>query len=197
MMNRDEQLKLLKKYISGSRLKHSISTEKTAVKLAKLYNEDVKKASLAGLMHDIAKDLSKSKRDAMIKKYKIELDPIEKINPDIIHGKLGALLLKENGVKSKKVLEAIEHHTMGAQDMSKLAKIIYLADLIEPKRNFKGVKRLRFYASKDLDVALFESMKISLLNVLKKDKPIHPKTLDAYNNLLIKHFILKAFCKTG
>ncbi len=192
MMNRDEQLKLLKKYISGSRLKHSISTEKTAVKLAKLYNVDVKKAALAGLMHDIAKDLSKSKRDALIKKYKIELDVIEEINPDIIHGKLGALILKENGITNQKVLDAVEHHTMGSEGMSKLEKIIYLADLIEPKRNFKGVKRLRFYASKDLDVALFESMKFSLLNVLKKDKPIHPKTLDAYNNLLVKHFYHKS-----
>jgi len=192
-MNREQQLKLLKKYISGARLKHSISTEKTAVKLAKLYDEDVKKAAFAGLMHDIAKDLSKSKRDAMIKQYNIELDKIEEVNPDIIHGKLGALILAENGVKSKKVLDAITHHTMGAPDMTKLDKIVYLADLIEPKRNFKGVKKLRFYASKDLDVALFESMKISLSSVLKRDKPIHPKTLEAYNNLLIKHFYNKRF----
>jgi predicted HD superfamily hydrolase involved in NAD metabolism len=193
MMNRDQQLKLLKKYISGSRLKHSISTEKTAVKLAKLYNEDTKKAALAGLMHDIAKELPKSKRDALIKKHHIKLDTIEELNPDIIHGRLAALILAENGVKSQKVLDAVAHHTMGAPNMSKLEKIVYLADLIEPRRSFKGVKKLRFYASKDLDVALFESMKISLGNVLKKDRPIHPQTLEAYNSLLIKHFYKKSF----
>ncbi len=193
MMDRDKQLKLLKKYISGSRLKHSLSVEKTAIKLAKKYNADVDKAAAAGLLHDIAKDLSKSDRNALIKKYHLELTPLEESAPELLHGKLGALILAENGITSKKVLSAVENHTMGTDNMSKLDKIVYLADLIEPKRNFSGVKKLRFYAARDLDVALFESMKASLLRVIKSDKAIHPKTIDAYNHLLINHINVKLF----
>ncbi len=193
MMDRDKQLKLLKKYVSGSRLKHSLSVEKTAVKLAKKFNADVSKAAAAGLLHDIAKDLSKSDRNALIKKYNLQLTPLEEASPELLHGKLGALILSENGITSKKVLSAVENHTMGADNMCKLDKIVYLADLIEPKRNFSGVKKLRFYAARDLDIALFESMKASLLRVIKSDKAIHPKTIDAYNHLLLNHINIKLF----
>ena len=193
MIDRDKQLKLLKQYISGDRLKHSISVEKTAIKLAKKFGADEKKAAAAGLLHDIAKDLSKSDRNALIKKYKLELTPLEESSPELLHGKLGALILAENGITNQKVLSAVENHTMGADNMSTLDKIIYLADLIEPKRNFKGVKKLRFYAARDLDIALFESMKASMLRVLKNDKAIHPKTVDAYNHLLINHINTKLF----
>ena len=187
MMDREKQLKLLKKYISGDRLKHSLSVEKTAVKLARKFDEDEKKAAAAGLLHDIAKDLTKSERNALIKKYELTLSPIEEASPELLHGKLGALILAENEITNKKVLSAVEHHTMGVDNMSKLDKIVYLADLIEPKRNFSGVKKLRFYAARDLDIALFESMKASILRVLKNEKPVHPKTIDAYNHLLINH----------
>lgn len=193
MIDRDKQLKLLKKYISGSRLKHSLSVEKTAVKLAKQFGADEKKAAAAGLLHDIAKDLSKSERNALIKKYKLELTPLEAASPELLHGKLGALILAENGITSKKVLSAVENHTMGADNMSKLDKIVFLADLIEPKRNFSGVKKLRFYAVRDLDIALFESMKATMLRILKNDKAIHPKTLDAYNHLLLNLINKKLF----
>ncbi len=193
MIDRDKQLKLLKKYISGSRLKHSLSVEKTAIKLARKFGADEKKAAAAGLLHDIAKDLSKSERNALIKKYKIEMTPLEEASPELLHGKLGALILAENGITNEKILSAVECHTMGADNMSKLDKIVYLADLIEPKRSFNGVKKLRFYAARDLDIALFESMKASMLRVLKSDKAIHPKTVDAYNHLLLNLINKKLF----
>jgi len=193
MMDREKQLTLLKKYIDGSRLKHSIRVEKTAIKLAKTFGADTAKAATAGLLHDIAKDLTKSERNALIKKYHLQLSPLEEASPELLHGKLGALILAENGITSKKVLSAVEHHTMGADNMTKLDKIVYLADLIEPKRNFIGVKKLRFYAARDLDIALFESMKASILRVLQNDKAVHPKTIDAYNHLLINHINKKLF----
>jgi len=193
MMNREKQLKLLKKYLSGSRLKHSLNTEKTAIKLASIYDVNIEKAAMAGLMHDIAKDLSKSEKLKLAKKNGIKPNKLEELSPELLHGKLGALILKENGVKSKKVLAAIENHTMGEAGMSTLDKIVYLADLIEPSRKFKGIKRIRFYATRDLDIALFESMKLSLSSILKNDKPIHPKTIKAYNNLLIENLYSKRF----
>ena len=76
---------------------------------------------------------------------------------------------------------------MGAKNMSDLEKIIFLADLIEPNRKFKGIKKIRFYAKRDLDVALMESMKLLLSNLLLNDRPIHPNTLKAYNSFLFKN----------
>lgn len=176
----------LEKRIDFQRYKHSLGVEETAVQLAKCYGADPKKAALAGLLHDWAKGLE---NEMLLKKaieFDIVLKDIEREAPNLLHGPVGAKMVEaELGIKDREVLEAIALHTTGEKGMSLLAKIIYLADYIEPNRKFPGVKEIRKFSFLDLDQALLLATESTLNCLLQKKALIHAKTIGFRNSLLI------------
>lgn len=166
---------LLKAHIKGDRLIHSLGVEQTAIALARRHGVNEEKAGLAGLLHDITKQMDNEK---LKDRYGI-CTPTEKT----LHGPTGAVWLKENGyIEDTDVLNAIRYHTTGRPAMSDLEKVIFLADCIEPNRTYADVEMLRSYAYEDLDKAVLFALERTLRSVLDRQILIDPDTVAAYND---------------
>ncbi len=175
----------LKKVLSEKRYNHCMGVCDEAVKMAKKYGVDEDKAYTAALLHDCAKGFDIDTQISMCKEYGIVLDDITLKCPAVIHAPLGAVIAqKEYGICDEEILEAIRVHTVGKENMSVLDKIIYIADMIEPNRDFRGVDELRKKAYEDIDTAFIASLKQSIMFNAKKNKIIHPDTLSAWNYIL-------------
>lgn len=178
----------LKKILNPARYDHSIGVQYTAENLAKIHGADIQKASIAGLLHDCAKHIPADKAIKMCNDLSISLSEADMYSTALLHAPLGAELIKsEFGVYDEEISSAIKYHTVGRKNMTTLEKIIYLADMIEPSRSFSGVEDMRTLAEHDLDKAMFSALKSSLTRNIKRETPVHPNTLYAWNELLIKN----------
>ncbi|SHE81331.1 putative HD superfamily hydrolase of NAD metabolism [Caldanaerobius fijiensis DSM 17918] len=187
MLSEQEISQRLEHMLTPKRYRHSLGVQATAVELASLYGADVYKASIAGLIHDCAKDLDADQIHALIKKYGLALDDIYLNQLELVHAPLGAALAKDLfDVQDEDILNAVRYHTTGRVDMNLLEKIIYLSDYIEPGRNFDGVNEIRQEAKQDLDKAVIMAMDSTIIYVIKKKGLIHTNTIDARNKLLCK-----------
>ncbi len=172
--NRRDLVALLECNLKGEKLKHSLSVEKTATELAKRYNVDVNKAGFAGLMHDFTKQKNNIE---LAKKYNIPI-----FSEKTLHGHTAAAVLLEMGVcTDSEILNAIKYHTTGRAQMTPLDKIIYLADYIEPLRDFRGVKSLRKLTYGSLEKAILKGLEMSVINVIQGRNQIDSDTINAYN----------------
>src|SRR5690606_4175038 len=145
----------LKSDIGVNRYNHSLRVMEVSKELAMKYGCSVEKAALAGLLHDCGKLKGHINLLKMANDFGIILDSVMENNNELIHSVIGAVLAeREYNVKDKEVLDAIRYHTTGRENMSLLEKIIYIADLIEPGRTFKGVESLRKLAYEDIDECL-------------------------------------------
>ncbi|MDI3534208.1 MAG: hypothetical protein PWQ82_573 [Thermosediminibacterales bacterium] len=187
MLDRNRILKILKNIINDKLLKHSIGVEKTAIKLAKVYKAETEKAAVAGLLHDCAKGFTDEQLLKKAVDFDILLDSVSKQQPQLIHGPVGAQMAKHIfGVDDIEIIRAIEIHTTGDQNMSVLDKIVYLADYVEPDRDFPGVDALRKLAFENLDKACLFAFNNTLKYVIDNNWLIHPKTVIARNDILMK-----------
>lgn len=175
---------------SEKRYKHSLGVMKKAEELAKLYGENINKAKLVGLAHDIGKDLSKEEKLEYVKNNDIEIDEIEKINTGLLHAKIGADICKKKYGFSKDMQDAIKYHTVGNKNMDTFSKIIFIADKIEDGRNYKNEKKMeqleetRKLANIDLNKALLFLIDSSLEFTLQKKELIHPDSIDTRNRII-------------
>lgn len=175
----------LKANLKDSRYIHSIGVSETAEKLALIYGCDMKKAKLAGMVHDCAKNLSDDEMLKMAIEHNCHVDNILKTNVSLLHGAVGAIIAKERmGIDDQEVLNSIIYHTTGKENMSLLEKIIYLADYIEPNRNFDGVELLRKVAFEDLNRAMLLAFDNTINYVLLRGQLLHLNTVKARNYLI-------------
>ena len=140
-MNKENQILLekLKKYLSvsvcQSRFDHSIRTAQTAKELCLRFGEDAELGEIAGVAHDICKEMKSDLLLNLVRSSDYEISQIEKDKPSLLHGKASSVLLKkEFDVTNDDLLEAVANHTFGKPNMCNLAKILYVADKIEPGR---------------------------------------------------------------
>ena len=144
-----------------------------AVKLAKIHGADVKKAEIAGLLHDNAKRLDNQVERS--KELLAETDEIELRNPVLLHAKLGAETVKcFFGICDREIIEAIKWHTVGKKDMSLLEKIVFVADLVEENRTYPDAAPLRKLAYEDIDKALTGCVRATIEVNKKRGCEIHP-----------------------
>ena len=167
----DEYYEYVKSVLPNKRLNHTAGVIITAIKYAKLLNVDVKKAELSALLHDIAKYENVENFDDSV----VPKDCPSEVAHQFIGERIARCKLK---VKDEDVLNAIKYHTTGRPNMSLLEKIIYVADLLEPSRAYKGVDELRKAVQDD-----FESgFKICIEEVLeflqKQGGEIYPLTTE-------------------
>jgi len=185
-MNIEQMDLLLKQSIKQGRYMHSVRTMNEAVALAEHYGEDRKKAAVAGLLHDCAKDLTDDETLEYCRANGIYLSEVEKNQVFLVHGEVGAIIAREKyGVEDESILSAIKYHTTGCANMSMLDKIIFLADYIEPGRTHSEVQITRELAYKDLNMALISAFDSTIKFVISQRGLIHPNTIDARNNLLM------------
>jgi nicotinate-nucleotide adenylyltransferase len=167
----------LKNTLSAERYNHSISTAKTAEKLCKLFNIDEKRGYVTGLIHDIARELEHTELFALAEKY--EENIVAEEEAVILHGMAGAVMAKDMfSIADNEILKAIAQHTTGEPRMSRLAKVIFIADHIEPLREHITDKYINSLSGKNLD-NMFEIVLNYKVDYLKaKAKKISKKTLE-------------------
>lgn len=171
--------------LSGERLAHVHRVVETARELGNRYGADLTATEEAALLHDYAKAISRRELLAEATGRNLVSDPAEELNPQLLHGPVAAAMLQEAGlVTDPDVLNAIRWHTTGRVGMSTLEKVIWLADYIEPGREFPGVNEIRTAAAADLDRALLMAMESTILFVVKRRWPLHLYTVMARNWLL-------------
>ena len=135
----------------SSRRAHAEGTSETAVRLARKYGADETLAARAGILHDLTKALSGAEQIEFCRIHGIPVSEEERENPGILHGKTAAWCAREIFGECEEICSAIEFHTTGRADMTLLEKIIYIADYVEPTRDFPGVDALREAVWRDLD----------------------------------------------
>lgn len=150
----DKLRRAMEKELSAGRYTHTLGVAYTAAALAMAHGEDMEKAMTAGLLHDCAKSMHGSELVAICEKAHLNVTAVERSNPTaLLHAKAGAYLAERKyGVEDGDILNAIRYHTTGRPDMSKLEKIIYIADYIEPgRKQLAGLEMVRRIAYQDLD----------------------------------------------
>ena len=174
--------KKLRSDLSSDRYEHTLRVASTAYDLAQLHGVDVKKATVAGYLHDCAKNYKDKKLLKYAKKFHIAISEAEKENTDLLHAKVGAYIARDwFHEQDPDIFNAIAHHTTGRPSMSMLEKIIYISDYIEPGRRHKGrLELIRKIASKDLDQAMLYILEDTLEYLSKKSKTKDPLTKEAY-----------------
>jgi predicted HD superfamily hydrolase involved in NAD metabolism len=144
----------LKSRIDRRRFAHSLRTALWAQKIARLCGADETAAYIAGLLHDCERSNSDAQLLAKAQKYHLRLTARYKKNPVLLHCPLGARTAEQEfGVKDRHILNAIRHHTLGCKYMSRLEKIIFVADYTEPGRQFPAAKAIRRQFLQDRDLA--------------------------------------------
>jgi predicted HD superfamily hydrolase involved in NAD metabolism len=167
--------------LSPRRCEHAHRVAAEAVTLAQRFGAPAEKAELAGLLHDYCRELSDEDILAAAARYGIPVSPVEARRPKkILHGPVAAAELADLGVDPE-VTAAIRLHTIGAAGMSVLEKCVYLADYLEPGRDFPGVDQVRELAATSLDRALGAAARLGLLDIIGRGRGVVPGALALYN----------------
>lgn len=178
----------LKNTLSERRYIHSLGVMEMAVELAKIYNVDEKKAELAGLLHDNAKEMTPEELLKYVDDNNIKISEVERINTKILHGKVGADIAKKKYGVSKEIQEAIEYHTTTNPNMTTLDKIVFVADKIELNRKSAtyDIESERELAKKDLDGAVIFIINSNITSLIQKDELINEESIQTRNKLMIE-----------
>ena len=186
--NTDDELyknirKRLKKDLDRKRYVHTKGVADVSLCLAMSYGVDMKKAYLAGLLHDNAKCIPTDEKRNLCKKYQIVLNTAEEKNPELIHAKLGAYRLKDVfHIDDEDIFSAIACHTTGKPEMSVLDKILYIADYIEPNRRpLPMLDEVRKLAFRNLDQAILLILESTLSYLKDKSAELDIKTQETYH----------------
>lgn len=186
-MNITEIEQCIKKMTKESRFNHSKGVQKTAGELAKHYGLDVEKAELAGLMHDCVKNLPAEEMLKLCSELGCELDFVTQREHKLIHAPLGAYYVKKVfGVDDDEIFNAIYWHTTAKADMTMFEKILYIADVIEPNRNYDIIDEIRRLAYENIDLAMLKVLDYTINKQMSAGKMLHSETINARNHLIAK-----------
>ena len=170
-------------YLKHKRIPHVLGTEQEAIRLAERYGADVEKARAAALLHDCTKRLDMEEQLALCRQYGIRLDALEQQALKLLHAKTGAAIARDVFGVDDEIYRAIWWHTTGHAGMTLLEKIMYLADYIEPSRDFPGVDKLRAVCYKDLDEGLLMGLEMTIEEMTSMGNPVHHATIEARDAL--------------
>ena len=165
--------------LNPNRVNHVLGCRDTAVALAKRWGADETDAARAGLLHDITKALDGPLQLTLCDGYGKILSTFSRKYPKTLHALTGSLVAEKIFGENEAVVSAIRHHTTGKADMNLLEKIIYVADYMEPCRNFPGVEQLRELAYSDIDGALKLGMEMTLEHLKRQGSEVSPETREA------------------
>ena len=171
--------------MNPNRVAHVLGCRDTAVELARVYGENEVDAARAGLLHDITKAIDGPLQLTLCDEYGIVLDTFSRSFPKTLHALTGSLVAQRIFGENENVVSAICHHTTGRANMTLLEKIIYIADYVEPNRDFPGVEEMRAMAYTDLDKAVLMGLESAVAHVRRQGQGLAPATLEALE--FLKH----------
>ena len=165
--------------LNPNRVRHVLGCRDTAVALAERWGADVTDAARAGILHDITKAIDGPLQLTLCDAYGKLLDDFSKRYPRTLHALTGAMVAQRIFGENPAVVSAIESHTTGKANMTLLEKIIYVADYMEPNRDFPGVEKLRELAFSDLDGALKLGLEMTLEHLKAQGAEVSPASRSA------------------
>lgn len=172
----------VKKNLSEKRFIHTQGVAATAKDLAKHYNENELYAEMSGYLHDIAKELSLEEMNEITKE--LDIDDYIRSSKAMMHAIAGAELANKLFEIPSEVYSACYYHTTGRENMTKLEKIVFISDMIEPSREFSGLDEIKALAKTDLSKAVLASLNSTICHLVKTNKKIHYPSIKTRNFLL-------------
>lgn len=183
--DREKLEAFMKSELNEKRYIHSLGVEEMAVHLAAIHGADVEKARFAGRYHDIAKCFGKERMNEYVLRYSLGDEYID--DPALAHSKVAAAILSnEYGVQDEDLLNAVRSHTTGKAGMSLLEEIVYVADAIEPNRDYPSLKTLQKLAEIDLDGCCIIILDFSVDMIKAKGREVDNTTLQARDYMMKK-----------
>lgn len=159
---------------------HCVRVARMSENLARAHGADPAKARLAGMLHDLARLYSAQRLLRESAEHGLEIDEYAREHPVVLHAPLSAALARDLfGVTDEQVLSAISKHTLGAGQMSALDCILYLADSLEPGRDFPERPELAALAERDLAGAMRATIRSTLRYLTQRHLPVAPQTAAA------------------
>jgi predicted HD superfamily hydrolase involved in NAD metabolism len=172
----------IKKYMTPKRFLHTLGVVRTGNELARIHGESLEKAEMAGAFHDLCRDWSLEKLNDSVIKFGLE--DFYCNNPNLSHSKVAAEVIEKNfEIKDFDIINAVKYHTTGRKGMSKLEKIIFISDAIEPSRNYEKVNFLREIAKRNLDLACLYTIEDTIKYLEKNKRAVQNDTYQAYEEL--------------
>lgn len=185
-MNRDQIIASVSQQMPERRWIHTLGVMSTSRTLAEKYGEDPERAELAAIIHDVAKFWAIDEQRQYIVQHQLDTDLLQ-YNKELWHAEIGShVAWAQYGVEDQGIRDAIRYHTSGRADMSMLEKIVWLADYIEPNRDFPGVEEARRLAEQSMDEAILFGLNATIILLVEKHRIIYPGTLAARNSLIHK-----------
>lgn len=180
-LTREELIEEVRARMSKQRFKHVLRVEQSALELAEKYDVDREKSSIAALLHDVAKEEPDSEMRDLVISENLDLDLLQ-YGSQIWHAPVGAVQARRDfEIVDEEILNAIKYHTIGTPDMTDVEKVIFVADYIEPGRDFEGVKKARKLAEKSLERVIQYKIRDTIVDLVARKKKIYPKAIDSYN----------------
>ena len=174
--------------LSEKRYGHTLRVADTAAELARIHGLDEDRARLSALIHDAAREVEPGEFLRLAEEWNLPVGEPESQSPKLLHGPVAAELAKrELGIGDEGVLEAVRAHTTARPGMEPLALALYVADKIEPARDYPSVERLRLLAREDLRVAAAESLRRAIDYNEGRGKDVHPSSRAALEWLEADH----------
>ena len=185
-MNKVGYESLIRPMMGDRRYNHSINVANEAVTLAKLYGADEEKAYIAGILHDITKELPFDEQLQIMQEGGIILDNVQKTAPKLWHGISGSVYIQTNpGIKDPDIINAIRYHTTGRAGMSLLEKVIFVADFTSEERDYDGAEIMRQKSRESLEEAMIFGFQFTLCDLTKRKLAIHPDEVFCYNDIIL------------
>lgn len=185
MYNIDEYRVLIKNRLSEYRFYHSLCVCESAKLLAERFGADVRKAEVAGILHDVMKESSPEEQLDVIEKAGMHITDFEKSQPKFYHQISGSAYAKAVlGIEDEEILNSIRYHTTGRENMSLLEQVIYLADFVSADRDYKDVDIMRTQVERGRRQGLLYATSFTIKSVVDKGNLLHPDTVSAYNWLI-------------
>ncbi len=179
-----EILSHLEAVCSPERVRHSRNVAELAAALCTRCGLPPALGRLAGISHDLSREYSDERVGSLVRRYRVRAGKWEREHPVVLHGKLGAVLLKRRfGVRDRRVLAAVRDHVLGRPRMSRLAKILYVSDFLEPGRGFLEDAERRRLAALPLDRAILRVTEAIFAYLDAGGKAIAPVTKKMYDRL--------------
>ena len=175
---------MVRQAVSGPRFQHILGVRETAVKLALRYGQSMQKAALAALLHDCAKNMELSRLQAIALQARLPVDQQALHSNALLHGLVGAHIARTRyHVSDVHILNAIAYHTTGRAGMNLLELCLFVADAMEPGRDYPGVELIRRQAYLDLRLAALTSLVGTSKHVRAKGLAESPLSLQAIQDL--------------
>ena len=166
--------------LSEGRYDHTLRVADTAAELAHVHGLDEDRARLSALIHDAARETGAEEFLRLAQEWNLPVGEPERHSPKLLHGPVAAeLARRELGVEDEEILEAVRVHTTGRPGMGTLELVLYVADKIEPARDYPSVERLRGLAREDIHMAATESLRRAIAHNEGRGKDVHPSSREA------------------